>query len=786
MSSCSNDGMYWAILCFACGIWTCQQLAGLPAVGTLGLAAVLVVPCLAWGWRGPRLRAGGFALAAFLCGFVWAAWRADLRIAEQLDATLEGQDVRVVGYIADLPDAGERGVRFQFVADERPAGVPERLLLNWYGRLDDGDEMASGTVVPALRAGERWMLTVRLHRPHGNFNPHGFDYEAWLFERGIRALGYVRPKAERRRLEVIDAGFIPHLQHARQVLRERFARALPDGAYVGVLSALAIGDQAAIPDAQWRLFRETGVTHLMSISGLHVTLFASLVGGLLGWGWRRVPWLCLRCPAQRVAILTGLTAAGLYTLLAGFGVPAQRTLYMLAAAALAMFLRRELGIVRGLSFALLLVLLIDPWAVLAAGFWLSFGAVACLALAATGAFAGAGWLRAWLGAQWAILLLSVPLLLGIFQQFSLVSPLANALAIPLVSAVITPLAILFALLPLPSLAEGAHGLLSGLMWGLEWLARLPFATWQQAAPPAWLVALAVLAGAWALLPRGVPGRLAALAVLPPLLLWTPLRPPAGEYRLTAVDVGQGLAIHVQTQAHDLLFDAGPAWGRPPADSGERVLIPYLRAQGVRQLDMLVLSHADIDHAGGAVSVLSGLPVGALRDSLPDGHPAHGMGVPFQTCVAGEHWEWDGVRFELLHPEADFRSRRDNEMSCVLRVSADHGAALLTGDIERAAEDALLARVPAALRADVIVAPHHGSNSSSHADFIAAVAPEVVVFTSGYRNRFGHPHAEVQARYAAAGATAYRSDRDGAVTIDVGQAGLRVEIARRNARYWHGI
>lgn len=780
--------MYWAILGFAVGVWACQQLAGLPATSHLGLLAALLVPLAAWAWRGPRGRVLALAGVALLCGFAWAAWRAELRAAEQLAASLEGQDVVVSGYIADLPDKGERGQRFLFVADVRPAGVPPRLLLNWYGRLDDDEDGADSpsSAMPRLRAGERWRLTVRLHRPHGNFNPHGFDYEAWLFERGIRAVGYVRPKGERRRLEVVDVGFMPHLQHARQVLRERFARALPDGAYAGVLSALAVGDQAAITDAQWRLFRETGVTHLMSISGLHVTLFATLVGGLCGWAWRRAPWLCLRWPAQHAAILAGLAAAFLYTLLAGFGVPAQRTLYMLAAAALAMLTRRDAGILRSLSLALLLVLLIDPWAVLAAGFWLSFGAVACLALAAGGAFAGAGWLRAWLGAQWAILLLSVPMLLGIFQQFSLVSPLANALAIPLVSAVITPLAILFALCPLPSLAEFAHWLLTGLMWGLDWLASLPISTWQQAAPPGWLVALAVLLAGWALLPRGTPGRLAALAVLPPLLMWTPLRPVEGAFRLVAVDVGQGLALHVQTRTHDLLYDAGPAWGSPPADSGERVLIPYLRAMGVPRLDMLVVSHADIDHAGGAVSLLTGWPVQALRDSLPSGHPAHASGAAYQPCVAGEGWEWDGVRFEFLHPDADFRSRRDNDMSCVLRVSSIHGAALLTGDIERMAEEALLSRVPAALRADVIVAPHHGSNSSSHADFIAAVAPRVVVFTSGYRNRFGHPHAEVQARYTAAGATAYRSDRDGAVTIDFDQAGWRIETARHRARYWHGI
>lgn len=770
---------FW-VMAFALGICWCQQQAVLPSlVQLLAYAAVLSLGCLlTWRLRWQKLSWILVCLSAIACGSAYADWRAGLRLAEALPSAMEGEDFVISGYIADLPDRGERGTRFLFRALQRPAGVPENLSLSWYA---DGKQ-----AIPNLRAGEAWRLTVRLRRPHGNLNPHGFDFEGWMFERDIRAVGYVRSRDRSQRMEVIAYGIAPHIQHARQVVRERFERALPQGRWVGVLSALAVGDQSAVSAPQWRLFSQTGVTHLMSISGGHVTLFAALIAWLVRRFWSRFPRLCLRLPAQKAAIVAGAFAAFWYVLLSGFGVPAQRTLYMLLVAALGIWFGRGTGAVRCLSAALLVVLLYDPWAVLSPGFWLSFGAVAVLFWVGSELVSTEGsvlsWMRAQLRAQWAIILLTLPILLGLFQQFSLVSPLANAVAIPLISAVITPLALLFAVLPLPSLAEFAHWLLALLMCFLEWLAVLPLAIWQQAAPPTWLVVIGVFAAFWALLPRGVPGRRVVLLAFLPLLMWTPPRPEAGRFNAGVIDVGQGLAVHVQTAHHDLLFDTGPQY-TPESDSGERVIYPYLRAVGVEQLDRMIVSHDDLDHSGGAASLLKLMPVKTFMSSLPADHALVRQSGGQQPCVRGESWDWDGVLFEVLHPAQDSAATKDNNHSCVLRVSDPAWSLLLTADIEGSSENEILAWDAAHLRSSVMVVPHHGSKTSSQQVFIDAVGARMVIFTSGYRNRFHHPAPEVVERYAATGALLLRSDMNGAVILEEGAEPVWERQLR--ARYWQG-
>jgi competence protein ComEC len=770
--------MRYLILAFALGVCACQRFSQLPALSPLLWACALLagVACCRLG----RLRLVLLGLLACALGLSWAVWRSQLRLDEALTLALEGQDVAVIGEIADLPERTAYGLRSVLRVHQGPAGVPQMLLISWYaGRKAEP---------PALRAGELWQVTLRLHRPHGNRNPHGFDYEAWLFERGIRAVGYVRPQGAYRLADLAD-GAGPRLQRMRQLIRERIEAVLPEGQWRGVLSALAVGDQSAVPAEQWRLFSQTGVTHLMSISGGHVTLFAALIAWLARHLWARVPALCLRLPAQKAAVLGGAFAAAFYVLLAGFGVPAQRTLYMLLAVCAGLWLGRTADAWRSLAMGLLLVMLYDPWVGLSPGFWLSFGAVAALLWA--GLAAGrqaAGW-RSWLlaqwRAQWAIIVLSLPILLGLFQQFSLVSPLANAIAIPLISAVVTPLILAFAVLPLPSLAELAHWLLAGLMQVLLWLSSLSLATWQQAAPPAWLVAAGVFAAFWALLPRAVPGRIALFGCCLPLLCWTPLRPLPGQFSAVVLDVGQGLAVHVQTATHDLLFDAGPQYSTD-SDSGERVIFPYLRAAGVRRLDRMFVSHDDSDHSGGALALLRLLPVGELWGSLPAQSPIVQRAGGQHACRRGESWDWDGVRFELLHPAADSGSAKDNDQSCVLRIADARWSLLLTADIEAASESELLAWNPAALRSTVMVAPHHGSKTSSQPAFIAAVGAQQVIFTSGYRNRFRHPAPEVLARYAEADAALYRSDLHGAVLLGEDNGGAHLLWERRvHARYWQG-
>ena len=660
--------------------------------------------------------------------------------------------------------------------------MPRRISLAWY-RGSDGEADESQRV--PVRAGERWRLTVRLKRPHGNLNPHGFDYEAWLFERGIRATGYVRPRAEAERLEarVWRPGYA--VEMLREAIRDRFHVALPDAPYAGILIALAIGDQQAIAPEFWQSFARTGITHLMSISGLHVTMFAGLAYALVNWLWRRSMRLPLRLPAQKAAALGGLLAAFGYCLLAGFAVPAQRTLYMLGVVALAHLAARELSASRVLALALLIVLLLDPWAVLAAGFWLSFGAVGLLFLIGGGRLGPAHWLREWLRAQWAVTIGMLPALLMLFQQFSLVSPLANALAIPLVSFVITPLAMLGSLPLLDPVLAVAHWVTGAMMAAVEWLAALPLAVWLQAAPPVWAMLLALAGGVWLLLPRGFPARWLGLLCFLPLLSAEAPRPLAGTAQVTVLDVGQGLAIHVQTARHDMLFDAGPAFS-VDADSGNRIIAPYLRALGVRRLDTMVISHADKDHEGGAASVLAAMPVALLKTSLPFEHPLSAQPVRHELCVDGDAWEWDGVRFEMLHPAGEPLSRKSNDLSCVLRVAAGGHRMLLTSDIEAVSEQALLARHGQRLAAEAMTAPHHGSKTSSTAEFIAAVGAREVVFPVGYRNRFGHPKEEVLARHAAAGARLHRTDRDGAVSLLLSPLGVAVRHERAESRrYWHG-
>ncbi len=794
------------VLAFTGGIWLLQQQAALPDLPWLaGLAggAVLFFGLRRWllkPWTAePRelceavspesaLATRRFAASALLAaaaaaiGFVWAAAFAQLRLADELPAALEGRDIELSGVVAGLPQALERGVRFEFDVEQAVAGVPPHISLAWYRARDDADEEAS-PLIP-VRAGERWRFTVRLKRPHGNLNPHGFDYEAWLFERGIRATGYVRPRsAQRIDARVWQPGYA--VEMLRETIRDRFRTALPEAPYAGVLIALAIGDQHAIDPGLWQTFARTGITHLMSISGLHVTMLAGLAYLLVNWLWRRSARLPLRIPAQHAAAVGGFLAAFVYCLLAGFAVPAQRTLYMLGVVVAARLTAREIAGSRVLLLALLLVLLLDPWAVLAAGFWLSFGAVALLFHIGSGRLGPAHWLQEWGRAQWAVTLGMLPALLALFQQFSLVSPLANALAIPLVSFVITPLALLGSLPLLDPLLSLAHLLTAWLMIFIDWLAGLPLAIWQQAAPPAWSVLLALAGGIWLLLPRGFPARWLGLLGFLPLLTVLPLRPAAGAAAINVLDVGQGLAIHVQTSGHDLLFDAGPAFSAD-ADSGNRIIAPYLRAMGVRGLDALVVSHADKDHEGGAASVLAALPVALLKTSLPFEHALSAQPVPHELCRDGDAWDWDGVRFEMLHPGAEPLSRKTNDLSCVLRVTAAGQSMLLSSDIEAVSERTLLRQHPAELAAAVMTVPHHGSKTSSTPEFIAAVAARDVIFPVGYRNRFGHPKEEVVARYLQSGARLHRTDADGAVRVSLDSSGIgfRHERAERR-RYWHG-
>src|SRR5438046_2798641 len=668
-------------LAFAAGAALLQQQAQLPWLAWLAFLP-LCIGLAALGWRGAAV----FALAS---GFLWATACAHWRMADWLSPELEGRDLQVVGVVAALPALGERGVRFEFDVESAEQKLPSKILLSWYRGSADEDQPA--LLADMVHPGERWRFTVRLRRPHGTVNPHGFDYEAWLLGRGIGATGYVRARPGPRGLGARNS-FLDVVERAREAVRDRFNAVLGATPAAGILAALAVGDQRAISREEWQLFNRTGVTHLMSISGLHVTLVSGLFGWLVASVWRRVPALTLRLPARKAAAVGAILGALGYTLLAGYGVPAQRTFWMVSMVAAALWSGRISSPWRVLALALAAIVLMDPWAPLSPGLWLSFGAVLLIFYAAVG-WSDSGSKRGsklaqWGRIQWAITVGLAPAALLLFGQLSVAEPLANAVAIPLVSVVITPLALIAAVVPVDALLELCALLVQWLLEFLAWCASLPGALWQQHVPPLWTVLAALAGAAWLLAPRGIPWRASGLALMAPGFLIAPPGPAPGEAWITTFDVGQGLAVLVRTASRALLYDAGPAFGAE-SDSGSRVVVPALRGDGVARLDLVVLSHEDNDHIGGALSVMESFEVDALASSLAATHPLHGTAPYARRCSAQDHWEWDGVRFELLHPAAATPPGRRNNLSCVLRIAAGSQSVMLTGDIERAAEAEML-------------------------------------------------------------------------------------------------
>ncbi|MDL2357335.1 MAG: DNA internalization-related competence protein ComEC/Rec2 [Pseudomonadota bacterium] len=785
--------MRCAILGFVGGAALLQALGALPddavALACLALAVLLLIAL-----RGP-LRA---AAAGALLGFCWAALVASIALKPQLAKDDEGRDVTLIGIIDSLPYRFDQGVRFNF-AVEQVAGatmtVPPRVSLAWYAGFRDTLQQ-----VGAVQPGERWQLTVRLQRPHGNANPHGFDYEVWLLEQGVRATGYVRPAGEsNRRIDsfVFSVGNL--VEHCRARLRERILRALPGKQYAGVIVALVVGDQRAIDQSDWAVFNRTGISHLISISGLHITMIAGLFAMLASALWRRSFFtgaqLPLLLPAQKVAALAGAGTALLYVLLAGFGVPAQRTLYMLTVVAVALWSGRITSVSHVLCAALGVVVLLDPWAVLWPGFWLSFGAVAIILYATVGRIGvpTAGfWNMLRLGAhtQYVVTLGLVPLTMLLFAQVSIVSPLANAVAIPLVSFVVTPLALAGSMLPSP-LAEillgSAHLAVEALAWLLAWLAAGPLAVWSAPTPAPWVFCFALAGTLWMLAPRGWPLRWTGALAWLPLLALQPSAPKPGDIAVTAFDVGQGMALLIETAGHRLLYDAGPLYS-PESNGGNRVIGPYLKARGIDRLDGMIITHSDADHVGGALAVMQAVRVGWLASSLWENHPVVRAAASHTRCAAGQRWTWDGVQFEMLQPTVasyEDPALKPNARGCTLRISAGAHALLLAADIEAAQEAQLVHGAADKLRADVLLAPHHGSGTSSTPAFLQAVHPALGIFQVGYRNRYHHPKPEVFERYREMGIGRMRTDDSGAIMLHFGAQVDAAAYRTEHRRYWYG-
>ena len=692
-------------------------------------------------------------LAFLLLGLSWACISAQWALDDRLRPGLDGQTRWVEGRVSGLAQQMGDGVRFVLTdSRSRNAQLPKRIRVSWRGG-------------PPVRSGERWRLAVTLKRPAGLLNFHGFDQEAWLLVQRIGATGSVKD-GER---------LAPARSAWRDSVRQRLMAVDAQGREAG-LTALVLGDGSGLAAADWQVLQDTGTVHLLVISGQHIGMLAGLIYGLVaglaryGLWPRTLPWLPW---AGGLAF----TAALGYGLLAGFGVPVQRACVMVGLVLLWRLRFRHLGLWWPLLLALNGVLVLEPLASLQPGFWLSFAAVAVLILAFGGRLGPWSVWQAWTRPQWLIAIGLFPVLLVLGLPISLSAPLANLVAVPWISLLVLPLALLgTALLPVPFIGDGllllAGGALDGLFKGLAWLAgQVPAWTPTEVPLMAWLVSL--LGAVLLLLPKGVPFRLLGWPML--LLAVFPPREsvPHGQVQVTQLDVGQGQSLILRTRHHTLLYDAGPRSGT--FDLGARVVLPSLRKLGVGALDMMLLSHADADHAGGAAAIARGMPIQQVVGGETDGLPAF-LGT--QPCNSGERWTWDGVLFELWQwPDAI----SGNPKSCVLQVQANGERLLLTGDIDSAAEQALLAS-RLAVPTDWLQAPHHGSRSSSSWPFLKQLAPRFVLISRGRGNAFGHPHPQVMARYQQLGSQVYDSAEQGAVRLQLGAFASPV-VARSQRRFW---
>ena len=737
------------------------------AVSAAGLAAAAVAARRFLGWRW---------LLWFTAGALWTSAHIHIRLAERLPVELQGGDFAVSGWVDEFPShaTGQASFSFRVESGEAAGVVPERLRLNWY---DPPPRI--------LQPGSTLHLVVRLKRPRGLSNPGGFDYERWLFQEGYGATGYVR---EGRRAPEEEAGGIGRRW---LLLRARLARSIeaaaPTADAAALLTALSIGERFGFEEQHWRTLRRTGTSHLVAISGLHVGLVAGLVFFLCRRAALRMPG-AVACRDVELAALASWLAAALYAALAGFTVPTQRALIMLTVAQLALVSRRSVEMSSGLSTAVLLVLIRDPAAPLSASFWLSFVAVALLWQLARGErhepvkhFA----LRPFfvlMRVQWGIGLGLIPLVALFFDEVSLISPLVNILAIPLFGFLLVPLTLSAAAAtaffrPAGEYLIGFAGTFLQWTWnGLVEIGELPWAAVTLVPAPGWVLVLSVLGVTAAVAAYPLPARRLAWITLLPVFFWDPARPAEGGAVVEVLDVGHGLAVLVETRTHTLLYDAGPLY-RSGFDTGREIVLPAMRAKAWDTLDAVVVSHADNDHAGGADAVLEAFPHARIIVG-PDVDLPGGV-----TCEAGQTWMWNQVGFHILHPQGGF-SRRGNDSSCVLKITTASGSVLLTGDVEAAGERALAGNA-AALSADAVVVPHHGSATSSSPALVAAVGPDHALVSAGHLNHWGFPKPQVVERWQDAGAAIWFTGETGAIRLSF-EPGKAVRVqGRRNQgrRYW---
>lgn len=751
--------MLLSILSFITGIIIVQQLEVLPETEWLfSLLFLIAVLFFFRFWR----------LMFFVIGLLWAIGFASIRIADRLPEHLQGQHLQIEGQVIGLPQQNEKRVRFDFKVINAKHSLPEKLRLSWYFPQQQ------------IKSGQTWQFTVKLKKPHGQFNPQAFDYEKWLFIQNIGATGYVRNKPKP--LLLASASDWQSINSIRQLISDNLEQFLGNSPFRGIVKALTIGDRQNITQKQWQVFRKTGVVHLLAISGLHIGLIAGLTYFLM----LKLATRVVGISPHLAAAISAVMVAFFYSALAGFSIPTQRALIMLTIAMTAIVWQRNVSTVNTLALTLFAVLIFDPFSVLSAGFWLSFSAVALIVYCLSARLAKPGY---WLGAikvHWITALGLSPLLVLYFQQFSVISPVANFFTVPVVSLLIVPLCLLAVLLMfvLPEFAGYLFFIINNFLQGL-WrllsvLAEQPFSTVTLTSASVYSLLLAILGIFILLAPKGMPSRWLGLILLLPLSFSYIDKPEIGDVDMTLLDVGQGLSAVIETTNHVLVFDTGAKYSQN-YDMGDAVVIPFLKSKSISTVNVLLISHGDNDHIGGAKSVIKQLKVDKVLTSVPDKLEQHGA----IECQAGQAWEWDQVEFEILSPKIDgFEGENNN--SCVLKVKTQKGRGLLlTGDIEQQAEVWLVKNYEKKLISDILIAPHHGSKTSSSLTFLNQVKPSMILIPLGFKNRFSFPHQEVMERYKNIGATVFNTAEQGALIVKIENDRYSVVSLRiQNGKYWN--
>jgi len=750
--------MIFSVLSLLAGIVLVQQFPSLPEsywVVILLMSAFFLAFFRLW------------RLMFFTIGILWAISFASIRLADKLPDSLEGQHLHIEGQIVGLPQHDDRRARFDFIVLKSSPQLPKKIRLSWYFPKQQ------------IKAGQFWKMTVKLKKPHGRLNPGGFDYERWLFMGNIAATGYVRNKPKA--ILLTTAPVWQSFSTIRQAIADQLEGLLARSENIGLIKALTIGDRHDINEKQWDVFRKTGTIHLVAISGLHIGLISGLMYFLV---FKIAIKLSIISP-QKTAAISSVLIAIFYSALAGFSLPTQRSLIMLTVAMLALTLQRNTSAKNILALAILGVVMFDPLAVLSAGFWLSFLAVMVIVYSLSGRL---GKTNYWLGVTKIHCVTAIglsPILLFYFQQISIIAPIANFIAVPAVTLLIVPLcfmavlALVFSVDIAQQILLLIDGLLQGLWLVLSTLAELPYAAITLTTPPYYVLPFALLGVFILLAPRGIPKRWLGGVLLLPLFFVKQDKPEPGQVVMTLLDVGQGLSAVVETTTHTLIFDTGAKYSEH-FDMGRSVVIPFLQNKGIKKVDTLLISHGDNDHIGGAQSIIEQRKVNKVLTSVPE------LLKQYQpiACESGQKWYWDQVRFEIISPPLAVL-KGENNNSCVLKVIAGNSSLLLTGDIEKQAEYWLAKHNADSLKSDVLIAPHHGSKTSSTLSFMKKVNPDVVLIPAGYKNRFSFPHTEVLNRYKKLKMRWMNVADEGAITVELKQNEFTIKTMRTDSNhYWN--